>query len=315
MQIWTNTVDKPIKISFLLFDQFSNHCLANCLEPFRACNSFTTTPVFDWQFLTISGQPVQSSSGLPILPEGALSASTRCDYLFVMSSYEYLAHDTPTTRMALQKAAKLSGAVAGLDTGAWLMAAAGLLQDKQATIHWDVLGEFSETFPKVYARRLRMVHDINRLTCAGAMSAFDLSLSIISKHLGQSFKVDIEAFFIHQDNPDIPRNTRDPLLGKALEIMHANIENPLSRITLAKRLSGHAKTLDRRSEAEFGVPLAHVYRHIRLSAAQQMVISTSLSILDISLRSGFQNPSAMTRAYKARFGLTPTQNRQALSLR
>jgi transcriptional regulator GlxA family with amidase domain len=237
----------------------------------------------------------------------------RSDYLILNSSYDFIEHDTQKTRIAIQQATKLAQTVVGLDTGPWIMAAAGLLSGKTATVHWDIFEDFAENFPLVDAQRLRVVQDNNRLTCAGAMSTFDLSLYIINKHLGNSAKVDIEAFFIHQEssNPSqIPRKTaRSPLLNKALGLMHENIETPLSRNELSRQLSCQAKTLDRRCLAEFGAPSGQVYRHIRLSAAQQMVTSTSLSILEVSLRSGFQNASAMTRAYKSRFGVTPTQNR------
>jgi transcriptional regulator GlxA family with amidase domain len=265
--------------------------------------------------LTLTGDPVISSSGLPILPDGALADMKRSDYLIVNASYGFIEHNTSKTRIAIQQAAKLAQTVVGLDTGPWLMAAAGLLSGKIATVHWDIFEDFAENFPLVDAQRLRVVQDDNRLTCAGAMSTFDLSLYIINKHLGNSSKVDIEAFFIHQESHNIsqvPRQTaRNPLLNKAVDLMHANIESPLSRDVLSRRLSCQAKTLDRRCLAEFGAPSGQIYRHIRLTAAQQMVTSTSLSILEVSLRSGFQNASAMTRAYKARFGVTPTQNRQS----
>lgn len=318
MPIWTNTLENPIVIRFLLFDAFSNNSLGNCLEPLRASNSFATSPLFEWQFLTIDGKSVQSSSGLPVLPDGALSDMKRCDYLWVNSSYGYEQHGTPKIRAALQRAAKLTDTIIGLDTGAWVMASAGLLAGKAATIHWDVIDSFAEQFPMVNVERKRVVEDGNRITCAGAMSSFDLSLLIISKHLGQSSKVDLEAFFMRHDTDLIAetprRNARDPLLDKALDVMRNNLENPLSRLALAQQLSCQAKTLDRRSLVEFGVPMGQVYRHIRLSAAQQLVTSTSLGVFEIALRTGFHDPSAMTRAYKTRFGLTPSQNRRVLHL-
>ncbi len=314
MPIWTNIPSKPITISFLLFDQFSNHCLANCLEPLRACSSFANKTIFEWQFLTLSGDPVQSSSGLPILPDGALSEMGRCDYLFVNASYDYIKHDTSKARIALQRASKLADIMVGLDTGAWLMAAAGLLDGKIATVHWDTFDSFAEEFPKVNAQRQRLTQDRNRYTCAGVMSAFDLALLLITNHLGQSSKVDIESFFLLKDAPltaHLPKqNARNPLLNKALSTMHDTIENPLSRHALATHLSCQAKTLDRRAIAEFGATINQIYRHIRLSAVQQMLLSTPMSISEISLRSGFQNSSAMSRAYKERFGMTPSQCRK-----
>jgi transcriptional regulator GlxA family with amidase domain len=313
MPIWTNIPERPIKISFLLLDQFSNNSLGNCLEPLRACNSFVNTAIFEWRFLTLDGKPVQSSSGLPVLPEAALSELNKCDYLLINSSYGFEQNDTAKTRIALQKAAKITDTVVGLDTGAWLMAAAGLLTGKSATIHWDVFDDFAERFPSVDAKRKRVIEDENRITCAGAISSFDLSLTIISRHLGQASKVDLEAFFMLHDTSFMAhshqKDARDPLVNKALGLMHSFIENPLSRTALARQLSCQPKTLDRRCIDEFGAPAGQIYRHIRLSSAQQLVTSTSLSIFEIALRTGFQNPSAMTRAYKARFGLTPTQNR------
>ncbi len=317
MHKWTITPTKPIKIAFLLFDQFSNHCLANCLEPLRACSSFANHPVFEWEFLTLTGHPVQSSSGLPILPDGALADMKRCDYLFVNASYDYMEHDTAQCRIGLQKVAKQTDVMVGLDTGAWLMAAAGLLNDKSATVHWDTFDQFSEKFPRVNAEYKRLTQDGNRYTCAGVMSAFDLALLLITKHLGQSAKVDIEAFFLHQDAPltaHQPQQTsRDPLLNKALNVMYNTVEKPLSRQSLARSLSCQAKTLDRRCISEFGVTANHLYRHIRLSVAQQMIVSTSLSIFEISLRCGFQDASTMTRAYKERFGMPPSQSRSQLT--
>ena len=199
------------------------------------------------------------------------------------------------------------------------MAAAGLLDDKSATVHWDTFDQFAERFPLVNAERKRLTQDKNRYTCAGVMSAFDLALLLIVKYLGQSAKVDIEAFFLHQDAPltaHQPQNsTQNPLLNKALNIMYNTIEKPLSRHALAQALSCQSKTLDRRCLAEFGVTANHLYRHIRLSAAQQMIVSTPLSIFEISLRCGFQNASAMTRAYKQRFGMSPTQSRMQINVK
>ena len=86
---------------------------------------------------------VNSSSGLPILPDGALVDMKTSDYLLINTSYGFIEHNTPKTRVALQQAAKLAQTVVGLDTGPWLMAAAGLLSGKAATVHWDVFEDFA----------------------------------------------------------------------------------------------------------------------------------------------------------------------------
>ena len=58
MQKWSKHPAAAIKVAFVLFDQFSNMCLANCLEPMRAANTLAHQCVFDWSFLTLDGAAV-----------------------------------------------------------------------------------------------------------------------------------------------------------------------------------------------------------------------------------------------------------------
>ena len=134
-------------IEILLFERFSNHCLANALEPFRAANTLANRQAYRWRIFTPGGVPAVSSSGLPVLPDGPLEDAGRGGMVFVVSSYGHRDLDRPATRSALRRIAAQAELVAGMDTGAWLMAAAGLLDGRRATIHWDILDSFAETVP------------------------------------------------------------------------------------------------------------------------------------------------------------------------
>ncbi|WP_443647011.1 helix-turn-helix domain-containing protein [Candidatus Ponderosibacter sp. Uisw_141_02] len=70
------------------------------------------------------------------------------------------------------------------------------------------------------------------------------------------------------------------------------------------------KTLSRRFQAELGSSPGRVYRHLRLAHAHQLLENTRLSISDISLRTGYNSPAALSRAFKARFGRVPRLLRQ-----
>ena len=65
--------DTPISVDILLFDRFSNYCLANLLEPFRAANDLAGRHIFDWRILSLEGRSVVSSSGLNIVPDADLA--------------------------------------------------------------------------------------------------------------------------------------------------------------------------------------------------------------------------------------------------
>lgn len=313
MPKWTKSPGKPVKFAFLIFDQFSNLCLANCLEPLRAANTLTQVRAFDWEIYTLDGAPVQSSSGLQVLPHAPLSELNTCNYLFIIASYAHENLDTKQIRRELRRGARLAGITVGLDTGPWLMASAGLLDGRRATVHWDVLDAFSGQFRAVEAVEARVVTDGPRVTCAGAMSALDLTLGLISAHLGMSARLGVEGLFIHGDPPvGVPGNARavgGPLVQRALNVMRENLENPLKLITLAQKLSCQPRTLDRHFRRDLGAPPGEVYRYLRLSMARKLLEGTALNMVEIALRCGYESPAALSRAFARLYGVPPKRLR------
>ena len=249
MQKWSKFPDAPCRIALLLFDRFSNLCLANCLEPLRAANTLTGKEGFTWKILTPDGAPSRSSSGIEVLPHAALGAMPKVDFLLVLASYDHDRHDTPAIRRMLRDAARKADVVVGLDAGPWLLASAGLLQGRRATVHWDLLEGFTERFLDIEVARARVMRDGLYWTCAGAMSALDLTLDLIADTLGISARLDVEALFLHGDPPlrggDL-REEDDPLVRHALTLMRDTIERPLDLAALAGALSCQPRTLDRR---------------------------------------------------------------------
>lgn len=314
MQKWTKLPATARKIGFVLFDQFSNLCLANCLEPLRAANTFSGHPVYQWELLTLSGAAVESSSGMPVLPRAALSDAGGWDYLFVLASYEYQTHDHAKVWRVLRRAALKATTVVGLDAAPWLMASAGLLEGRRATVHWDIIDSFAETFLSLNVERSHVVHDANRITCAGAMSALDLTLDLIADHHGQGMRLDIAHLFMQPGAPGSTRHLEaqpaNRLIHDALQLMRNTIETPLSLPKLAQLLSCPPKTLERRFKDNLQAPPGSVYRHLRLSKAAQLIDTTTLSVAEISLRCGYDSPTAFARAFKARYGTSPTISRK-----
>jgi transcriptional regulator GlxA family with amidase domain len=314
MPNWTKYAEEPKQIDILLFDQFSNHCLANALEPFRAANTLVGREFYRWLFYTLDGRPAVSSSGIPVIPNHALGPDQKGHFLFVMSSYGYHTLDTPATRAALRSAAKRSKVTAGLDTGSWLLAAAGQLDGKRATIHTDVLETFSEKFHNVQAEPERFIIDDDRITCSGAMAAFDLALYLIGEHHGEALRLDVAALFMHEPQigtgPVSKQQPKSRLIARAVVLMQENLDNPLRVGQISDLVGCSQKDLERRFNAEFGAPPSRVYRHIRLTAVRQLIENSDLPILEVALRCGYENASAMTRAFVQKFGSTPRSLRK-----
>lgn len=85
---------------------------------------------------------------MTVAADGALS-EMRGTMLVALPSYGYRRHATPQVTRALAAASRRYLVMAGFDTGAWLLAQAGLLDGHKATIHWEELAAFEETFPDV----------------------------------------------------------------------------------------------------------------------------------------------------------------------
>lgn len=298
------------QISILLFDRFSNHCLANVLEPLRAANDLSSQQVFEWNIVVLGGQRVRSSSGLRLEADAQL-ADMRGDILMVMPSYGFLTHANVTSSRALRAAARRFDILAGLDTGSWLLAEAGLLDGYRATIHWDELDRFSERFSDIDVQKEAVIYDRDRITCGGASTAFALAMQMIEKQHGAALRLRVEHLFsgAYAQRPV----RRGGIAARAVDLMRAHIEEPLPIAQLAQQLGRSQKHLEQQMLARLGAAPQVIYRRIRLERARQLSLDTTISVAEISVRCGYQDASAMTRAFRSEYGTTPQALRRALT--
>lgn len=310
-------------IAVLLFDGFSAYCLANSVEPLRAANTLAGEPLYRWQFLSVDGSEVASSSGLPVQPGLRLSDHPGGDYLFVMSSYGVRDIARPKTLNALTAAAPRFGALVGFDTGAWLLGAAGLLERRPATIHWDEFTQFAERFPDIDTRTDRYVIDGDRITCGGAITAFELVMDLIAQHNGARLRLDVAGLFMLGEQAGelggepgggpspLPRITGSQTVDAAVAAMRRAIETPLPIAGIARAVATSQRRLETLFRDRLGLTPAAVYKGVRLREARRLCEQTRFGIAEIATRCGYADASALTRAYKAEFGVPPSAHRKA----
>ena len=307
MRNWHKSNHPTQNIDVLLFDGFSNHCLANAIEPLRAANMISGQDLYHWRYVTLDGATATSSSGLQVTPHAALPETSGA-MLLVMPSYGFRDITGWPITKHLRAAASRYRVIAGLDTGSWLLARAGLLDGARATIHWEELAAFSEAFPEIDTVRERFVIDQSRITCSGAMASFDLIMHLIGRDQGQLLALEVSQLFMSNTPSGVHseyRNTRDKFVDRALALMNENLETPLPLAQLSDRVGCTQKSLERRVRNELGTTPQTVYRRLRLNFARKLVIETEQPILEVAYRCGYENASAMTRAFKAEFDCTP----------
>lgn len=297
----------------MLFDGFSNMVLASAIEPLRAARDYAGAGRFDWQLFSMTGGPAVSSSGMVLNPDAAVSAAEGFDILFVVAGYGARDHAQPAVIAALKRAERRVAALGGLDCGAWLLAAAGLLGGHRATVHWQDLDAFAETHPTVEVTTDRFAIDRRRITAGGATTVVDLMLRLIGERGGRALAYDVSNMFIY----DVERvqshgrgarsaslEARAPQLIRAIAEMRRTQEQPLSLPRIAAHAAVSPRTLARLFERELGLSPGHYYQNIRLASARTLAEETALSASDIAARTGFSSASSLARALAGHFGQT-----------
>lgn len=312
--------DQPLSLSLLLLPSFSNLCLANTIEPLRAANQISNRNLYQFNLISIDRPSVRSSSGIEIATTPIRDADPRPDIFAVIASDHYADHANPTLITHLQTAARNAQILAGFDGASWLLAKAGLLNGYKATIHWQELERFEETFHDVIVSVERYVIDRNRITAGGATTALDLMLRLIRETHGDALSLDVMRHFIYDaerasegDQRGVisaPFVAREEHLISAINVMELNIETPLTIAEIADQSGFSARGLERAFNRNFKLSPIRYYLHLRLSHARRLVLETNLSIAEIAGRCGFSSASTLTRAFSKHFRIAPRDLRR-----
>jgi len=308
-----------MRCGFLLFDGFSNMVLASAIEPLRAACDYGEETAFSWALLSMDGGDVTSSSGMRLRCDGRLADARDLDVLFVVAGYGARNHAEKHAIKGLQLAARRIPTLGALDSGAWILATAGLLRSRRATIHWQDLAEFGERHLDVEVVNERFVIDRNRITAGGATTVLDLMLRLIGDAGGGALAFDVSNMFAYDSRRRAPDEhgvhnlslaAREPQLLKAVTVMRANVERPVGLSRIASDAAMSTRTLTRMFEREFGLSPGRYYQSIRLDVVRALVEEASYSASEIAARTGFASSACLSRAFRAFFGYTLRSSRQ-----
>ncbi len=190
------------------------------------------------------------------------------------------------------------------------------------TLHWESASPFSEVFPGMTVTDELFEIDRDRFTCAGGTAAMDLMLRRIAGRHGQQLAVAVSEQFIHdriRRHSDHQRMTACARLGihnakllKVMEAMERHIEEPLPAQALATLGGVSLRQLERLFAAHVHDTPVGYYLKLRLDRARQLLQQTSMSVLAVALACGFGSAARFSRAYRARFGRPPREDRRAL---
>ena len=309
----------PQTIAFFLMPGFSAMGFISALEPLRVANRFGG-PLYRWQVLSLDGAAVQASNGMSVNADAALAQAEPASIVLVVAGFEPLAQATAKLFAALRRLDHADVMLGGIDTGAMVLAEAGLLDGYRATLHWEALEAFKERYPRLVATQELFEIDRRRITCAGGTASIDLMLHLIGQAHGSELAVKVSEQFVlgrirqRQDHQRLQIGARYGISNKklihAIGEMEKHLEPPLSTLELAAAIKVTRRQLERLFRAYLNETPSNFYVGLRLDKARQLLAQTDMSVTQVSLACGFELPSYFTRRYKQRFGNCPREERR-----
>lgn len=316
-------VVRRLRYGFLTLPNYSLIALANAVEPLRMANSVAGQIVYEWPIVSLDGSTSHSSSGLALSPTAAVEQLGRVDILFVCGGVNVREAVSPALFMFLRRLADQRVPLGALCTGGYALARAGLLDNYRATIHWENLSALREEFPRVLISDQLFTIDRDRFTCSGGIAPLDLMLNLIQGKLGSRISQLVSEQFIvervrnDQDRQYIPLRAQVGLSHKGLikvaDLMEKNIERPLSLDELASATSLSRRQIERLFRRHLNCVPKRYYLEMRLRRARELLLQTSMPIMDITTACGFQSPPHFSKCYRKQFGRPPSAERQPRS--
>lgn len=324
MDSHTTDEGSTTSVTFLLIDAFSMLSVASAIEPLRGANRLLDRTAYAWRLISHDGQPVEASNGMTVATDGALNSPVTGDFLFVCAGLDADPPFRQKLNAALQRAARTGITLGSLSAGSLILARAGLLNGYTSTIHWEFQPAFQEEFPELATSPGLYVIDRDRWTGSGGITGMDMMLRLIerdhgsgfSRSVGNQFQIDqIRNATVHQRPGHLERLESLPApLQTAINLMMANIEEPLKMETLADQAGLNLRRMERLFNAHLDTAPAQFYRRLRLEKARDLLLHTNLPTLEVACLSGFSSSSHFAMAYQRQYGLRPSEARRDRSM-
>lgn len=309
------------KLVVLVTPHFNLAATMAFLDPFRAANYLEGSLRFEWYLASADGGEVLSSSGVSVVTSPLTEvANSSADFVVVSSSWKAESYDRSDVLSLLVRWSKTGARIGGLDTGAFIIAKAGLFDGRKATVHYEHIDAFSELYPEITVTEDLFVFDGKLFSCCGGVASSDLALAILCDICGEGVSNSVARYLFHHNvrgssdtqNPENlePLGSTTPtIVRRAIDLMEANLEVPLPIPDLCQKLGISQRHLGRLFKIYVRKSPVLYYRDIRLDRARGLVTQTELKMSEIAVASGFANQVYFSRAYSSRFGLPPVQDR------
>jgi len=267
-----------------------------------------------------AGEPgrINTSAGFGLTGLASLDALEAADAVIMPGWRDALDAPPPRLLAALRRAHARGAQIVGLCLGTFVLAAAGLLDGRRATTHWEFADRIAGCFPLVDIEPdVLYLESDNVLTSAGTAASLDVCLHVLRRRLGAAvangaarrlvvgpYRDGGQAQLIEQP---LPTAANDCRLAQLMESVRERIREPHSLDTLADEVRMSRRSLTRHFKALTGTTVQAWLLTERLARTQQLLESSELTIEAIAHSAGFGSVASLRQHFRDAFGVTPTE--------
>lgn len=313
-------ISPDLRVGFILSPQFSLLPFASFIESLRHAadeSDFSRQVYCHWKVIGPTLDPVTASCGVQLSPQETFPDFTEFDYIVVVGGLlPHCLEQAPQTLDYLRKAYAANVSIVGLCTGSFIVAQAGLLDNRRCAIHIDHLEQMKQLFPLSLPQSDQIyVNDNEIITGPGGTAALDLAFSLIEERCGKARAIkglaalSVEKHRAAHHRPNRPYGNLSVCgnwrVEQAIEIMERQLATPLKIHHLAKTLNSSVRELNRAFKAHAGEPPTVIWRKMRLSHGHWLLVNTTKTVTRIALECGFSDSAHFCRWFKKTYAETP----------
>lgn len=294
--------------------------VAGPMDVFAQANVESQSSFYDLKLLGISNALVVSSSGVKLEPDLVVPVEgMKFDTLLIAGGPNAKVRKVEPSVIAwLVNATKSTNRFGSVCTGAFFLAATGLLDGRHITTHWAVADQLARTYPSLKIDKDAMyIKDGKLRTAAGVTAGMDMALALVEEDLGRDIALRVSqqlVMFFKRPGGQLQfsRNDKElPAIRSVLQELQrwvaANPHLDHTIINLAKRAGMSSRNFSRVFLEEVGItPIAWV-EATRVEAAKRMLQNGHDSPKSVAFKCGFANADTLRRTFKKHVGLTPAE--------
>jgi transcriptional regulator GlxA family with amidase domain len=313
--------DRPLVVSVVVADGLvGSFGLGVSAEVFGYDRRHMGLPRFDFGLVTEAPGVLRTDTGIPITVEHGLERLARSDIVSITAWELFDRVPSPALLDAFRAAHDRGATIISHCTGAFVLAAAGLLDGLRVTTHWKWAGELAARFPAVEVDPKVLYVDNGRIiTGAGTAAGVDTLLYLVRREWGAAAANALAREMVvppHRDGGqaqfiDAPvAECEDDLLGRVLGWASEHLAEEISVESLARRALMSPRSFARRFKATTGTtPHAWLLQQ-RLAAAEALLENSDAPVEEIARLVGFGTAAGLREQFSRRRGVSPRAYRQ-----